>query len=382
MKAAFQAALAFVYAYFMPRYQLRDRFYAAQIKILLRILHEHGVQRVISTPSEKEELLRIGKGMDHLIEGMFLINDSQTYRRWRRMKGLGKELGYPGRKKKFGASVRALVVRLVLDNPLWGYLRVCGEMKKLGHSISGNTVKYILKQEGITPPPAWRGRKREGTLPWDTFISANIHSLVACDFFLKKIHTIRGTFEAHCLLFIHLGTRRVFVTPSTLHPHEAYLKQQARNVAMWLDEQGLKITHLIRDGDKKYPQSFDSFFQDLTGKKNAIVQTSFRAPNMNAYSESWIGRFKAECLNHIFCFSLNQLDHVVSQYQDYHNQYRPHQGKDIGNRVLDPDFVPPEHPSAQSVQRKKILGGLLNHYFNDDLPPGKAAQDTGASNAA
>ena len=126
---------------------------------------------------------------------------------------------------------------------------------------------------------------------------------------------------------------------------------------MWLDEQGLKITHLIRDGDKKYPRSFDSFFQELTGKKNAIVQTSFRAPNMNAFSESWIGRFKAECLNHFFCFSLSQLDHVVSQYQNYHNQYRPHQGKGMGNRVLDPDFTPPEQPCAQNVQRKKILGG-------------------------
>ncbi|MBN2713677.1 MAG: hypothetical protein JXR97_14750 [Planctomycetes bacterium] len=58
-----------------------------------------------------------------------------------------------------------------------------------------------------------------------------------------------------------------------------------------------------------------------------------------------------------------QLNYVIKQYQDYHNYLRPHQGNDIGNRVLDPDAKP--QPITGIVKRKKILGGLLNHDYRE-----------------
>jgi len=84
---------------------------------------------------------------------------------------------------------------------------------------------------------------------------------------------------------------------------------------------------------------------------------------MNGYCESFIGHAQAECLDHFICFSLDQLDHIVAEFQNYHNNFRPHQGKDIGNRILDPDWKPP--PPVGIVKRQKILGGLLNHYYRD-----------------
>lgn len=86
-------------------------------------------------------------------------------------------------------------------------------------------------------------------------------------------------------------------------------------------------------------------------------------PRMNAYCESFIGHFKAECLNHFLCLHLDQLDYIVANFQRYHNYFRPHQGKGVDNRILDADWQSPS--PVGTVRRQKILGGLLNHYYRD-----------------
>jgi hypothetical protein len=46
---------------------------------------------------------------------------------------------------------------------------------------------------------------------------------------------------AWCLVFIHIGSRKVFVSPATLNPHDAWVRQQGRNLLMWLDELMLHV---------------------------------------------------------------------------------------------------------------------------------------------
>jgi transposase len=48
-------------------------------------------------------------------------------------------------------SVRALVLRLVRENPAWGYRRVHGELLVLGVKVAPSTVWEILKDAGIDP---------------------------------------------------------------------------------------------------------------------------------------------------------------------------------------------------------------------------------------
>ncbi|MCC5578947.1 helix-turn-helix domain-containing protein [Microtetraspora sp. AC03309] len=45
-------------------------------------------------------------------------------------------------------STRALILRLVRENPGWGYRRVHGELATLGIKVAPSTVWEILKQEG------------------------------------------------------------------------------------------------------------------------------------------------------------------------------------------------------------------------------------------
>ncbi|MFL6052620.1 MAG: hypothetical protein ACJ72W_06860, partial [Actinoallomurus sp.] len=48
-------------------------------------------------------------------------------------------------------SVRVLVLRLVRENPEWGYRRVHGELLVLGVKVAASTVWEILKDAGIDP---------------------------------------------------------------------------------------------------------------------------------------------------------------------------------------------------------------------------------------
>lgn len=317
------------------------------------------ITTIICTPAERNALLAIGSEMNHNVKSIFLINTWGTYRRWLREAKAGKTPGRPGRPRKFSDEIVALVVRIARENVLFGLGKLAGEMKKLGIAISTGMIKVILRKYNITPPD---DRQHTPTGARKKFV-ANVDSLVACDFLTKPIRSFFGKFDAYVLVFIHLGSSRVWMSPATLSPNDEWCRQQAIHATMWIEDEGIEFRHLIHDHDSKFTDRFDSIFNVLSDAEDAVVETGVRMPKMNAYCESFIGHFKAECLNHFLCFSLDQLDHIVFEFQRYYNHFRPHQGRDIGNCALDPDWEPP--PQTGAIKRRKILGGLLNHYYRD-----------------
>ena len=54
-------------------------------------------------------------------------------------------------------DIRELIVRVAQENPTWGYTRLRGALKNLGHELGRNTIKRILAEHGIAPAPE-RGR--------------------------------------------------------------------------------------------------------------------------------------------------------------------------------------------------------------------------------
>jgi putative transposase len=73
---------------------------------------------------------------------------------------------------------------MAVENVLWGYERIVGELKKLDCRVGKTTVKRILEEEGIHPLPT-KARKRP-PVEWATFVRAHMETLVACDLFTKK----------------------------------------------------------------------------------------------------------------------------------------------------------------------------------------------------
>jgi hypothetical protein len=84
-------------------------------------------------------------------------------------------------------------------------------------------VCRVMIEEGFPPNPD--GRAPDGTdTPWRTFVSMHMNTMVACDFFCKSVFrgwTPMGKRLAHCLMFIHLGTRKITVSPATYEPNES-----------------------------------------------------------------------------------------------------------------------------------------------------------------
>ncbi|MGH3197284.1 MAG: helix-turn-helix domain-containing protein [Streptosporangiaceae bacterium] len=62
---------------------------------------------------------------------------------------------YPNRPGRPGISqeIRELVLRLARENPAWGYRRVHGELRRLGHQASDATVRRILRAGRPHPGP-------------------------------------------------------------------------------------------------------------------------------------------------------------------------------------------------------------------------------------
>jgi putative transposase len=82
----------------------------------------------------------------------------------------------PGR-PPIGRDVRELILRLARENSSWGYLRIAGELRKLGIGVSASSVRNILTGGGLPPAP------RRDAQSWRSFLRAQGESILACDFF-------------------------------------------------------------------------------------------------------------------------------------------------------------------------------------------------------
>ena len=353
----FYVALHILFEAGAARRDTRIRFLKAQVEILRRKL---GGNRVIPNPDDRARLLAIGQELDHDVSDVIGIVTPRTYCRWvvelregRRPKRVGRP--------KIIRNMRELVIRLAKENAGWGYRRIVGELRKLRLKLGRSSVRRILKDEGLTPSPLRRGKAGETT--WQKFIRLHVNTLVACDFFTKNVITPFGVRIAYCLAFIHVGTRKVFLSPPTYHPDDRWVQQQGRNMMMWLEDQHLEARFLIHDRDTKFSAAFSSLF-----KSDGIrcLRTPLLAPDANAFAEAWIGALKREALNYFLCFSLGHLDHIGKSYVRFFNEHRPHQG--LGNLTVPAAATgPPEElesePEVGRIRCERFLGGLLRHYY-------------------
>jgi hypothetical protein len=102
---------------------------------------------------------------------------------------------------------------MATENPTWGYTRIRGGLKCLGHEVARNTIKAILKDHGIEPAPE-RGAK----ISWKTFLTAHWEGLAAADFFTVEVLTLRGLVRYVVFFVMRLKTRTVEVAGITSEP--------------------------------------------------------------------------------------------------------------------------------------------------------------------
>jgi hypothetical protein len=79
--------------------------------------------------------------------------------------------------------------------------------------------------------------------------------------------------------------RKVHLGGATANPDSAWIAQQARNLAMALQEGGWSPRILIHDRDTKFSGPFKEVFRSEGVR---VILTPIRAPNANAFCERWV----------------------------------------------------------------------------------------------
>jgi len=158
-----------------------------------------GKKRPRLTDDQRRRLAVKGKPLGHrMLDRVATIVTPDTILRWHR-RLIAAHHTYPpkGRVGRPGIMkvIRELIVRMATENASWGYLRIQGELKKLGHRVGKTTIATTLKDNGIQPSP-------DRPTSWRTFLKAHADAICGMDFFTVDVWTKRGLVTHYVLLAI------------------------------------------------------------------------------------------------------------------------------------------------------------------------------------
>jgi putative transposase len=143
---------------------------------------------------------------------------------------------------------------------------------------------------------------------WAEFLRRQAASIMECDFLTVDTVFFR---RLYVLFSIELASRRVYLAGITANPDGAWVTQQARNLLMRLDEEGVRPRFLIRDRDSKFTRDFDEVFRSGGIR---VIKAPVRAPRARAHAERWISSLRRECLDRLLIFGRRHLEGVASAY--------------------------------------------------------------------
>src|SRR6187455_261161 len=314
---------------------------------LLVLRHEVAVLRRTNPKprldwADRALLAALIRRLPAMLRGHRLVTPATVLRWHRRL--VTKKWTYPHRcgRPPLDPAIVALIERLARENETWGYQRIQGELRKLGHRVGASTIRRILKLRRIPPAPL-----RSTDTSWRRFLRTQAATMLAVDFFhvdcaitLKRIYVFFA---------LDVDRRYLHILGTTRHPTGAWTTQQARNLLMDLDDRAASFRFLVRDRAGQFTASFDAV---LTGAGIDTVKIPPQCPRANCFAERFVLTARTELTNRILIFGERHLRTVLARYVTHYNGWRPH-------RALQLRPPRPEHPAPdldrQRIRRQPIL---------------------------
>jgi putative transposase len=204
-------------------------------------------------------------------------------------------------------EVRALLFRMVAENPTWGAPRIHGELLKLGFHLSETTVSRWLRRIPRTPDPTKR---------WLTFLRNHREAIAAMDFFTVPTLTFG---ILYCFFVIGHDRRKILRFNVTRNPNALWIVQQMREAWPYVPAPRF----LLFDRDSKFGTDVISAVRDLGSQP---TRTAFRSPWQNGVAERWVGSCRRDVLNHVIVLNEQHLKRLMSEYVRYYHKDRTHLG--------------------------------------------------------
>ncbi len=278
-----------------------------------------------------------------------LVTPGTVLRWYRRL--VTRKGTYPRRmgRPPVSAEITALIERLATENNGWGYQRIQGELRKLGHRVGASTIRGVLRALRIPPAP-----RRCTDTSWRQFLHAQAATMLAVDFF--HVDCAVTLQRLYCLFVMEAGSRYVHILGITARPDASWTTQQIRNLLLDLGDRAADFRFLVRDRAGQFTASFDAV---LASAGIEAVKIPPRSPRANAYAERFVLTARTEVTDRMLIFGQRHLRTILAQYEVHYNGRRPHR-----SRQLRPPR--PGHPAAdlsqERIQRRPVLGGLINEY--------------------
>src|ERR1700726_1201145 len=304
-----------------------------QLIVFRRRLHG----RVRLTNHDRWFLIQLYRWFPSILQVLTIIRP-ETLVRWHRA-GFRRYWRWKARplggRPQIGTELRALILRMSVENPLWGAPRIHGELRKLGFEVAQSSVaKYMVKQRG---PPS------QG---WRTFLRNHAPDVAAMDLFV--VPTI-GFDLLYAFVIVRLDRRDLVWINVTANPTAEWVARQITEAFPW-DE---APRYMIRDRDRIYGTVVTRRLRAMGIRDRPITPAS---PWQNGFAERLIGSIRRECVDHVIVLGEAHLGRILKSYADYYNSVRTH-------RSLNKDApVTRQIQRIGSIKWYPILGGLHHHY--------------------
>lgn len=249
---------------------------------------------------------------------------------------------YQPKEQPEDAAFRYRVRELAHGHPGYGYRRITAILRREGSEVNHKRVQRIWKSEGLQLPRR-KPRKRRWGPKGEVIKKAQYRNHVWSYDFLEE-HTVKGK-RLRILAVIDEFTRENLA----LLVDRSMTSDKVVDLLDWLFLVYGKPQHLRSDNG---PELVAHRVQDWLAEQGCqTIYISPGSPWENAYIESFIGKFRKECLDRYLFYTLEETRSIIEDWREEYNSYRPHSA--LG--YLSPSAFAAQHSQTPLPNRQEHI---------------------------